>query len=342
MLDTSLRALYKHSMKNQKADTSADVMQTGILLDTGTNELEILEFHIDSDAGPGGQGERHSFGVNVAKVMEVIESPGLEPLPGATHPSFRGIIPLRSHILPVIDLAVWLNINKAPAPLDNVIVTEFSKAVTGFVVSGVTGIHRVGWPEVIPPDGYLPKTGIQAIIGLVERDGHFIQLLDLETIIADLSPAQEFDTSVEAFVAHRELKALVADDSATIRLMLQKSLTRAGITPTITSNGHEALETARALARQAAAEGRPIHDFLDIVISDIEMPLMDGFTLTKNIKHDAVLRDLPVVLYSSIITAELRHKGQSVGADRQISKPDLESIPQTAVQLVQEYERNRG
>jgi len=329
-------------MNNQKADTSADVMQTGILLDAGTNELEILEFHIDSDAGPEGPGVRHSFGVNVAKVMEVIESPGLEPLPGAAHPSFRGIIPLRSHILPVIDLAVWLNIAKAPAPLDNVIVTEFSKAVTGFVVSGVTGIHRVGWPEVIPPDGFLPQTGTQAIIGLVEREGHFIQLLDLETIIADLSPADDLSATAPTFVAPRELKALVADDSATIRLLLKKSLTRAGITPTIASNGQEALETARALARQALAEGRSIHDFLDIVISDIEMPLMDGFTLTKNLKHDAVLRDLPVILYSSIITDELRHKGQSVGADRQISKPDLESIPETAVQLVLEYERKRG
>ncbi|PKN09131.1 MAG: chemotaxis protein CheV [Deltaproteobacteria bacterium HGW-Deltaproteobacteria-8] len=328
-------------MKNQKADTSSDVMQTGILLDTGTNELEILEFHIDSDAGPEGPGVRHSFGVNVAKVMEVIESPGLEPLPSATHPSFRGIIPLRSHILPVIDLAVWLSITKASTARDNVIVTEFSKAVTGFVVSGVTGIHRVGWPEVIPPDGFLPNTGTQAIIGLVEREGHFIQLLDLETIIADLSPEDELSTA-PTFVAPRELKALVADDSATIRLMLQKSLTRAGIIPTITTNGQEALETARALARKAASEGRPLSDFLDIIISDIEMPLMDGFTLTKNIKHDPILRDLPVVLYSSIITDELRHKGQSVGADRQISKPDLDTIPETAVQLVQEYERKRG
>ncbi len=327
---------------NQNANTGSDVMQTGILLDTGTNELEILEFHIDGDAGPEVPGERHSFGVNVAKVMEVIESPALEPLPAAAHPSFRGIIPLRSHILPVIDLAVWLGIKKAPAALDNVIITEFSNTITGFVVSGVTGIHRVGWPEVIPPDGYLPKTGIQAIIGLVEREGHFIQLLDLETIIADLSPADDPHAAAPSFVAPRELKALVADDSATIRLMLKKSLSRAGITPTIVNNGQEALDTARALARQAAAEGRPIHDYLDIIISDIEMPLMDGFTLTKNIKTDKALGDLPVVLYSSIITDELRHKGQSVGADCQISKPDLERIPETAVRLVQEYEQKRG
>lgn len=330
-------------MRSQNAETSADVMQTGILLDTGTNELEILEFHIDSAASPSAPGERNSFGVNVAKVMEVIESPKLEPLPGAAHPSFRGIIPLRSHILPVIDLAVWLNIDKSPDQRDNIIVTEFSKAVTGFVVSGVTGIHRVGWPEVIPPDGYLPKTGTQAIIGLVERDGHFIQLLDLETIIADLSPGDcgTAPDTAQSFTAPREMTVLVADDSATIRLMLKKSLLGAGITPIIASNGQVALETAQALARQAQAEGRPLHDFLEAVISDIEMPLMDGFTLTKNLKHDELLRDMPVVLYSSIITDELRHKGQSVGADRQISKPDLDLIPETVAKLVQEYERKR-
>jgi len=309
-------------------------MDTGILLETGTNELEILEFHIDGEPGPDGEPVRHSFGVNVAKVMEVIESPHLEPQPGAAHPSFRGLIPLRHHILPVIDLAVWLDIAKVAAPRDNVIITEFSKSVTGFVVSGVTGIHRVGWPEVIPPDGYMPKTGIQAIIGLVEREGHFIQLLDLETILADLSPAEVDFDAPPATMATRELKALVADDSATIRLMIQKTLERSGITPIIVGNGQEALDTLRAMATRANTEGRPLSDFLDILISDIEMPLMDGFTLTKHVKSHPVLRQLPVVLYSSIITDELRHKGESVGADLQIAKPDLERLPEVAVRLV--------
>ncbi len=317
-------------------------MDTGILLETGTNELEILEFHIDGEPGPdtaadddqGAEPQRHSFGVNVAKVMEVIESPRLEPQPGAAHPSFRGLIPLRSHILPVIDLAVWLGINKDPAPRDNVIVTEFSKTVTGFVVSGVTGIHRVGWPEVIPPDGYMPKTGTQAIIGLVERDGHFIQLLDLETIIADLSPDEIDFSAPPKFMAERELKVLVADDSATIRLMLKKTLERSGLAPMVVGNGQEALETLKELAARAQAESRPLSDFLDVLISDIEMPLMDGFSLTKFVKRDPLLKDVPVILYSSIITDELRHKGDSVGADMQIAKPDLERLPEIAMQLV--------
>jgi two-component system chemotaxis response regulator CheV len=311
-------------------------MDTGILLETGTNELEILEFHIDTDA------ERHSFGVNVAKVMEVIESPRLEPQPGAAHPSFRGLIPLRSHILPVIDLAVWLGVHRLQTPRDNVIVTEFSKTVTGFVVSGVTGIHRVGWPEVIPPDGFMPKTGTQAIIGLVERDGHFIQLLDLETILADLSPAElDFETP-PAVTAPRPMTALVADDSATIRLMLKKTLERAGITPIVVGNGQEALTTLKGLRAQAEAEQRPLDHLVDILISDIEMPLMDGFTLTKHIKSDPALRALPVVLYSSIITNELRHKGESVGADLQIAKPDLERLPEVAISLTAQLDANRS
>lgn len=307
--------------------------QTDILLETGTNELEILEFHIQEVASDGTP-VTHSFGVNVAKVMEVIESPQLEPQPSAAHASYLGIIPLRGHVLPVIDLSVWLGIPRERSPHDIVIVTEFSKSVTGFLVTGVTGIHRLGWAEVIPPDGYVPKTGIQAVVGMVERDDHFIQLLDLETILSDLTPESMLAEDEPTHVAERTLRALVADDSATIRLMLQKSLTKANIEPTIVSNGQEALNAVRGLARKAQEEGRPISELVDIVISDIEMPLMDGFTLTKNIKTDPALKSLPVVLYSSIITQELRHKGESVGADMQISKPEMHRLPEVAIGLV--------
>jgi len=308
--------------------------QTDILLETGTNELEILEFFITS-ASDGGEYETHHFGVNVAKVMEVIASPGLEAQPSAPHPSFLGLIPLRSHILPVIDLAVWLDMPKVSSTQDNVIVTEFSQAVTGFLVSGVTEIHRVGWAEVIPPDGYMPKVGLQAIVGLVERGGHFIQLLDLETILADLAPASEGEEA-PTFVAEQTLRVLVADDSTTIRLMLSRSLTAANFETIVVNNGQEALDMARELARRAQSEGRPITDFVDVIVSDIEMPLMDGFTLIKNLKADSTLRALPMILYSSIITQELRHKGESVGADCQISKPEMDKIPEVAARLVAE------
>ncbi|SKA77904.1 two-component system, chemotaxis family, response regulator CheV [Paucidesulfovibrio gracilis DSM 16080] len=300
--------------------------QKEILLETGTNELEILEFFITEPAQGGKPPVTSHFGINVAKVMQVIESPNLEPPESAPHPSFLGNIPLRDLILPVLDLAVWLDINRSPDGMDIVIVTEFSQTVTGFLVSGVTEIHRVNWEEVIPPGTYLNSLGTGSIIGMVNMGDRFIQLLDLETILSEVNPIDHhrpMDTMTES-----RYTALVADDSATIRLMLKNSLTSAGFDPIITVNGKEALATLTSMEEQ----GTPMPD---IIISDIEMPLMDGFSLTKEIKTHKIFQKLPVILYSSIITKELRHKGESVGADAQVSKPEMERIPEIASNLIE-------
>ena len=304
-------------------------IDTGILLETGTNELEILEFYI-VETMEDGREVKNYFGINVAKVMQVIETPNLEPPESAPHPSFMGTIPLRDIILPVLDLSVWLELNMPKTDRDIVIVTEFSKSVTGFLVSGVTEIHRVGWGEVIPPTSVITQS-TDSIVGLVDKNDHFIQLLDLETILTQIEP----DMNEDAVVSEKEYKVLVADDSATIRLMLEQQLTKANFKPRITTNGDEALKTIMSLKRKAEEEGRDITDYVNIVVSDIEMPLMDGFSLTKNIKTDPVLQKLPVILYSSIITKELKHKGDSVGADLQITKPDLHTIPEQAIKLIE-------
>ncbi|WP_449241708.1 chemotaxis protein [Desulfovibrio sp.] len=306
--------------------------KTEILLETGTNELEILEFHIDEQT-PAGPVPCH-FGVNVAKVMQVIESPRLTHPESATHPSFLGVIPLRHHILPVIDLAVWLNLDKAGHDQEVVIVTEFSQAVTGFLVSGVTEIHRVGWPEVIPPSKALGRVDTASIVGLVERGGRFIQLLDLEYILADLDPARAAQAWSTSAHVETHYSALVADDSATIRAMLQNNLEAAGFEVLMANNGSEALDRLQEVKNAAQDAGKPVTEFLDVLISDIEMPLMDGFSLTKSVKNDPVLKSLPVILYSSIITDELRHKGESVGADAQVAKPDLDQMARTAIGLI--------
>lgn len=309
---------------------SKSAIDTGILLETGTNELEILEFYINEIRKEGEEPVPNYFGINVAKVMQVIETPSLEPPESAPHPSFMGTIPLRDLILPVLDLSVWLELNMPKTERDIVIVTEFSKAVTGFLVSGVTEIHRVGWGEVIPPSNII-STNTDAIVGLIDKGDYFVQLLDLETILTQLEP----DETSEMTISEQQYNVLVADDSATIRAMIKKSLTEANFNPIITNNGDEALRKIFELKNKAEEEGRDITEYLDLVISDIEMPLMDGFSLTKNIKDDPVLQKLPVILYSSIITKELKHKGDSVGADMQISKPDLNTIPQFAIELIQ-------
>lgn len=305
-------------------------IDTGILLETGTNELEILEFFITEAAPEGKEPTNHYFAINVAKVMQVIETPNLEQPESAPHPSFLGTIPLRDIILPVLDLSVWLEIDMPKTEQDIVVVTEFSQSVTGFLVSGVTEIHRVGWREVIPPSGVISKS-TDAIVGMVDKNDRFIQLLDLETILSEF----EHHDTAEVTVGDREYKALVCDDSATIRMMLETNLNAANFRHRILNNGEEALQALLELKRVAEEEKRDITDFVEVVISDIEMPLMDGFTLTKNVKEDPVLGKLPVILYSSIITDELRHKGDSVGADYQVSKPELNRIAQKAIELIE-------
>jgi two-component system chemotaxis response regulator CheV len=215
-----------------------------------------------------------------------------------------------------------------------VIVTEFSQSVTGFLVSGVTEIHRVGWPEVIPPQGVLSTADQNTIIGLVDINDHFIQLLDLEHILSALDPTSQDALWTADVRAENQVTALVADDSATIRAMLKNNLEAANFRIMLTNTGEEALNKLQELKATAEEQGKRVNDFLDIVIADIEMPRMDGFTLTKNIKEDNALQNLPVILYSSIITDELRHKGDSVGASAQISKPDMDKMAGLAIDLL--------
>lgn len=309
-------------------------LEHNILLESGTNELEVLELYI-AERLPDGTVVPCYFGVNVAKVMQVIEAPTFSAPESASNPCFMGMIDIRNMMVPVLDLSRWLRMDMVRSEYDVIMVTEFSNAVTGFLVSGVTEIHRVGWQQVQPPSGYISKIGTNCIVGMVDLGDHFVQLVDLENVLADLDPAT-FEKAVrEGPRANRTYRALVADDSATIRLMLRKNLEAANFDPMLVNNGQEALNQLRAFRNRMEQEGRPLSDYVDIVISDIEMPLMDGFTLTKNIKEDSVLGRLPVILYSSLITNELRHKGDSVGADDQISKPDLDTMAQRALQLLE-------
>lgn len=325
--------------------------QQEILLESGTNELEILEFYIEDiaddvcrgrdcledDAGNGDRAPkkvRHSFGANVAKVIQVIESPELSHPESAEHPSYLGTIPLRDIVLPVIDLSVWLGLEKNPTAHEIIIVTEFSKTLTGFLVSDVVEIHRVAWTDVEPPSGYLTQMDASCIVGIAKIENHFVQLVDLEYIIADLSPDGDMAAG-GGVVASQQYKALVADDSAIIRKVMQDTLEAANFKLQVVNNGRDGLSYLMDVKKQVEEQGESLDSLVNVVISDIEMPQMDGFTLTKNIKDDVTLRELPVILYSSIITPELQHKGESVGASAQVSKPDLALVPQKAIELIE-------
>ena len=307
---------------------------TNILLESGTNELEIVEFYLDET----GQSEHYRgyYGVNVAKVLEIINLPRITGLPDARHPSVLGAFNQRSHIIPLIDLSIWLDKTRADTGPAKVIVTEFNNIVNAFLVSGVTRIHRLSWEQVEPPDKYVSNCTESSITGVVKIDNKIVFILDLERIIADLNTGLGMKSiSESAFSKDRQYKALVVDDSTMIRNLLKSQLTKASFIVETATNGREAWERLLEAKKNATQEGQKLSKYFDVVVSDIEMPAMDGLSLTKNIKEDEILHTLPVILFSSLITDKLRHKGQAVGADEQISKPEVGELAERAVQLIE-------
>lgn len=310
--------------------------QQEILLETGTNELEIIEFFIHENVD--GKVETHYFGVNVAKVLEVVEAPeGLEGSEAAAHPSFRGTIPLRDLILPVVDLSVWLNISRAKADNEPIIVTEFNGMITGFLVSGVTQIHRVNWADVEPPSKYFSSMDTNCITGTVKINERFVLMLDLEQVLSDLDESGQTKGSISSVVSDERFRALIADDSTSVRELLRTNFTKANFEVDLAGDGAEAWHKLQEIKARATAEGQSPLNYLDVVVSDVEMPQMDGYTLTRRIKEDPVLKVLPVALFSSLISKAVLHKGKAVMADAQVTKPEFNDLTEKVINLVKEW-----
>ncbi|MDL2216623.1 chemotaxis protein [Desulfovibrio sp. OttesenSCG-928-M14] len=311
--------------------------QTNILLEAGTNELEIVEFYLDEVESTGAPYKGY-YGVNVAKVLEIIRLPKVTELPEVRDPSVLGAFNLRSHVIPLVDLSLWLGKARRPDETDaKVIVTEFNNVTTAFMVSGVNRIHRISWEEVDPPNNYVSSLTNNTITGVVKLEGRIIFLLDLERIVGALNPqlALRLDEAID-WKSGGRYRALVADDSTVIREMLKDLLQRANFEVEAVNNGKEAWLRLEEIRNKCGEEGQPIESYLQCIVSDIEMPQMDGHNLCKRIKEDPVLKRLPVILFSSLITDKLRHKGDAVGADDQISKPEVTHLAQRALTLIKD------
>jgi two-component system chemotaxis response regulator CheV len=296
---------------------------SNILLETGTNEVEILELFIDEGEYKG------YYGVNVAKVLEIIPLPSKIMRPPHLKGTFAtGIFNHRDKIVPLLDLAEWLGRPRVETTQPKILITEFNSTVTAFLVSGVTRIHRATWSDIRPLDGYTEGLS-DSVTGVIELENKLVFLLDLEKAIGDLNPQLAISNpahAVEETVVgdHVAIKVLHADDSHVIRNTVKKRLEENGIFAVQSvTNGDEAWQHLTELKNRSEASGEPLCDSVDIVLTDIEMPGMDGYHLCKRIKDDPVLKALPVVIFSSLITDKLFHKGEAVGADGQFSKPDL-------------------
>lgn len=298
---------------------------SNILLETGTNEVEILELFIDEGEYKG------YYGVNVAKVLEIIPMPAKIMRPPHLRGTFaKGIFNHRDKIVALLDLAQWLGRSRMETEQEKVLITEFNSTVTAFLVSGVTRIHRATWSDIRPLDGYTEGLS-DSITGVIELENKLVFLLDLEKAIGDLNPllaVSDSGMSTEKVGGeYTAIKVLHADDSHVIRNTLKRRLEENGTFSVVSAtNGDEAWVKLTELKTRSENEGVPLSDSVDIVITDIEMPGMDGYHLCKRIKDDPVLKSVPVVLFSSLITDKLVHKGEAVGADGQFSKPDLALI----------------
>lgn len=313
--------------------------ETNILLESGTNELEIVEFYLDETKAD--KEYRGYYGINVAKVLEILQVPELTDMPEVSHPAVLGAFNLRDEIIPLVDLAGWLKKKRVESEAPKIIVTEFNRTKSAFLVSGVTRIHRINWKEVEAPTGYVSSLTVNSITGVVKFPDRIVFILDMEKICMalnpDQAPIQEPTETLKQDIQARQIKALVVDDSTMARKMITGILEKAGFIIHAVENGELAWQYLLSCRRKATEQGCPLTNFVEIVVSDIEMPVKDGHTLTKGIKEDSLLKQLPVVLCSSIITKTLHHKGISVGADAQISKAELSDlVPQIYALIRQE------
>ena len=312
--------------------------QRDVLLETGTNELEIIEFFVREKTS--GTSTSHYFGVNVAKVLEVVEAPeGLEAAQAA-NPCYLGAIPLRELILPVIDLSVWLNMERDRVPNEPIVVMEFNNTITGFLVSGVTQIHRINWQDVAPPSKLVAHMPTNCINGTVQVDDRFVLMLDMERVLAELESVHpQGENPPEGEYSCHGCRALLADDSTSVREMLRRRFSGAGFDVELVNDGSAAWEKLQALKNLVQEKGTSVLEYLDVVISDIEMPLMDGYTLTRKIKEDPVLGKLPVVLFSSLVSDGLVYRGEAVNVDLQVTKPEFNNLVLKVVDLLRRSRR---
>ncbi len=287
-------------------------MDTNILMESGTNELEVLEFTI---------GGNH-YGINVAKVREIVPYHVVTPIPNS-HRCVEGIFMPRDLMITVINLANVINAQNSEDPKqDMFIITNFNKLNVAFHVHKVIGIHRVSWADIITPDRTISTAETAIATGIVKIEGKLIIILDFERIVSDINPETGLKVSDVERLSHRERNdspILIAEDSPLLTKLIVDSLHKAGysdVTPC--ENGQIAWNMLQEMREQGTYK-----DKVKCVITDIEMPLMDGHRLTKLIKEDEKLKSIPVVIFSSLIDDQMRAKGEKLGADVQLSKPEI-------------------
>ncbi len=289
--------------------------RTEILLESGTNEIEIMKFTINDDL----------YGINVAKVREIMMACPANAVPHS-HPSVEGIFKPRDTIFTVVDLPYYLTGQKSEQQSrDLFMITGFNKVNIAFRVQSVVGIQRMSWKEIKKPDVTLNQGQESIATGITECDGQLVIILDFEKIVADIAPDTSFqqnEFSSDKSQLRTAVKIFLAEDSTLLTKLIVGALAKANYTNVIQfNNGAELWDSLSALQDDPDIESK-----INIIITDIEMPQMDGHRLTKLIKSSPQFKHLPVIIFSSLINEEMMIKGKELGADVQLSKPDIGNL----------------
>lgn len=301
-------------------------METGILLESGTNELEILEFCIGNN----------SYGINVAKVKEILTYTKPTPVPNA-HPCIEGIFMPRGEMITLINLSKVIGFPQPSKENDMSIVTNFNKLHVAFHVNSVAGIHRVSWSDIIKPDATVCGSAEGISTGIIKLENKLIIILDFEKIVTDISPETGLKTTEINHLETRSrnsIPVVIAEDSPLLNRLITDCLERAGYSNiTSTTNGQEAWDLLCDYKNKGTLD-----ENVKLVITDIEMPAMDGHRLTKLIRSDSELQELPIVIFSSLINDEMRRKGEELGATAQLSKPEIGELVESLDQILGIYQ----
>ncbi len=286
-------------------------MDNNILLESGSNELEVLEFVIQGN----------HYGINVEKVREILTYQEITPIPNS-HPCIEGIFMPRGEIITVIDLFQALGFSNYNKENNFLIVTNFNNLNIAFDVQTVLGIHRVSWSEVVKPDSTVSGPGTGVATGIIKNRDNLLIILDFERIVEGICPETSLKVSQIDGLESRErneIPILVAEDSMMLCQLIKDSLNRAGYTKlTIKNNGQEAWEYLSELKRKNGVEYGA-----KCIITDIEMPQMDGHRLLKLVRDTEGLKHIPVIVFSSLINDDMKRKGELLGANAQITKPEI-------------------
>lgn len=295
----------------------------------GTNKLEILLFTLGHDARTG---RRETFGINVFKVREVMRKPPITASPDMP-PAVKGMVSLRGALVPVVDLAEYVGIQPESAR-EVMIVTEYNGHTQGFLVEAVDTILRLDWQQMrVPPEMLASNMGGMVTAVTELADGRLVMMIDVERVLAETTQIDDSYLYKDLKPVDADMTVFFADDSYIARAQIQRTLDALGVKHASAVNGRVAWEELQKIAAYAANSGRATKEVIQVILTDVEMPEMDGYILTKHVKTDHRFEGIPVIMHSSLTGMSNNQLGRSVGVDEYVSKFEPQRLAESLLRI---------